>query len=171
MKQSIENLTENENKFLELLLEKGNISDADIAKKTGMSKSTCSRIRKKMEKLLISEYIPIIELDKVGVEVFLVLLFKWNAFDKDDLTKKTFKEFEKDPHVIFLANGQGSAGQSTVIFMGFNSLTQYNDYFKEFRKKYDKYIENVNSLILPSKELIKHDFTEIIKKELLKGVD
>ncbi|MBI2653312.1 Lrp/AsnC family transcriptional regulator [Candidatus Woesearchaeota archaeon] len=167
MKQSIENLTENEKKFLELLLEKGNISDADIAKKTGMSKSTCSRIRKKMEKLLISEYIPIIELDKVGIEVFLVLLFKWNSFDKEDLTKKTFHEFEKDPHVIFLANGQGSAGQSTVMFMGFKSLEQYNEYFKEFRKKYDKYIENVNSLILPSKELIKHDFTEIIKKELL----
>ena len=167
MKQSIENFTENEKKFLKLLLEKGNISDADIAKKTGMSKSTCSRIRKKMEKILISEYIPIIELDKVGIEVFLVLLFKWNAFDKEDVTKKTFNEFEKDPHVIFLANGQGSAGRSTVMFMGFKSLEQYNDYFKEFRKKYDKYIENVNSLILPSKELIKHDFTEIIKKELL----
>ncbi len=167
MKQSIENLTENEKKFLELLLEKGNISDADIAKKTGMSKSTCSRIRKKMEKTLISEYVPIIELDKIGIEVFLVLMFKWNSFDKEDLTKKTFHEFEKDPHVIFLANGQGSAGQSTVMFMGFKSLEQYNEYFKEFRKKYDKYIKNVNSLILPSKELIKHDFTEIIKKELL----
>ena len=84
MKQSIENFTENEKKFLKLLLEKGNISDAEISKKTGMSKSTCSRIRKKMEKILISEYIPIIELDKVGIEVFLVLLFKWNAFDKED---------------------------------------------------------------------------------------
>ena len=167
MKQSIENLSEYEKKFLKLLLEKGNISDADIAKKTGMSKSTCSRIRKKMEKILISEYIPIIELDKVGIEVFLVLLFKWNAFDKEDVTKKTFNEFEKDPHVIFLANGQGSAGQSTVMFMGFKNLEQYNEYFKEFRKKYDKYIENVNSLILPSKELMKNDFTEIIKKELL----
>ena len=167
MKQSIENLSQNERKFLNLLLEKGNISDTEIAKKAGMSKSTCSRIRKKMEKILISEYIPIIELDKVGIEVFLVLLFKWNAFDKEDVTKKAFDEFEKDPHVIFLANGQGSAGQSTVMFMGFKSLAQYNEYFKGFRRNYDKYIENMNSLILPSNELIKNDFTEIIKKELL----
>jgi len=167
MKQNIENLSENEKKFLKMLLDKGNISDADIAKKTGISKATCSRIRKKMEKTLISEYIPIIELGKVGIEVFLVLLFKWNAFDKEDITKKAFEEFEKDPHVIFLANGQGSSGQSTVMFMGFRSLYQYNEYFKEFRRKYDKYIENVNSLILQSNEIQKQDYTEIIKKELL----
>jgi len=167
MKQSIENLSENEKKFLKMLLEKGNVSDAEISKKTGMSKATCSRIRKKMEKTLISEYIPIIELDKVGIEVFLVLMFKWNAFDKQDITQKSFEEFEKDPHVIFLANGQGSAGQSTVMFMGFKSLIQYNEYFKTFRRKYDKYIENINSLILPSNEIQKQDYTEIIKKELL----
>jgi len=169
MKQSIENLTENEKKFLELLLEKGNISDADIAKKTGMSKSTCSRIRKKMEKTLISEYVPIIELDKIGIEVFLVLMFKWNSFDKEDITKKAFEEFEKDTHVIFLASGHGSAGQSTVMFMGFKSLIQYNEYFKDFRRKYDRYIENTNSLILPSNEIQKQDYTEIIKEILLKG--
>lgn len=167
MKQSIENLSENKKKFLKMLLDKGNISDADIAKKTGISKATCSRIRKKMEKTLISEYVPIIELDKVGIEVFLVLLFKWNAFDKQDITKKSFEEFEKDPHVIFLANGNSSSGQSTVMFMGFKNLEQYNEYFKGFRKKYDRYIENVNSLILPSNEIQKQDYTEIIKKELL----
>ena len=169
MKQSIENLSENEKKFLKMLLDKGNVSDAEISKKTGMSKATCSRIRKKMEKTLISEYIPIIELDKVGIEVFLVLMFKWSAFDRQDITKKAFGEFEKDPHVIFLANGQGSAGQSTVMFMGFKSLIQYNDYFKEFRRKYDKYIENMNSLILPSNEIQKQDYTEIIKEIILKG--
>lgn len=166
MAKSVEDLSENEKKFLKLILERGNISDVEIAKKTGMSKSTCSRIRKKLEKKLISEYVPIIKLDEIGIDLFLVLMFKWNSFDKEDLTKKTFEDFEKDHHVIFLANGQGSSGLSTVMFMGFRNLEEYNNYFKEFRKNYDKYIDEVHTLILPSTEIIKHDFTEIIKNVL-----
>lgn len=170
MKLNINKLSENETKFLKLILDKGNISDAEISKKTGISKSTCSRIRKKIESSLIKEYLPIIELDEVGIEVFLVNIFKWTAFDNDTLTKKTFDSFDKDPHVIFLANGEGSGGLSTVMFMGFESLDQYHSYFKEFRKKYDKYITNVNTLMLPSKEVIKNDYTEIIKQVLLRGI-
>ena len=162
-------LTQNETKFLKLILDKGNISDAEISKKTGISKSTCSRIRKKIESTLIKEYLPIIELDKVGIEVFLVIIFKWKAFDNETLTKKTFDNFDKDSHVIFLANGEGSGGLSTVMFMGFENLDQYHSYFKEFRKNYDKYINNVNTLMLPSKKVIKNDYTEIIKQVLLRG--
>ena len=169
MKLNIKKLSENEKKFLKLILDRGNISDSEISKKTGISKSTCSRIRKKIETYLIKEYLPIIELDKVGIKVFLVVVFKWTAFDNDILTKKTFDSFDKDSHVIFLANGEGSGGLSTVMFMGFENLEQYHSYFKEFRKKYDKYITNVNTLMLPSKEVIKNDFTEIIKQVLLRG--
>ena len=55
------------------------------------------------------------------------------------------------------------------MFMGFKSLIQYNEYFKNFRRKYDRYIENMNSLILPSNEIQKQDYTEIIKEIILKG--
>lgn len=168
MAKSNAKLSEKETKFLICLLDNGNLSDVAIAKKIGASKATCSRIRKKLEKDLISEYIPVVDLDKVGVNVFLVLLFKWNAFHNEELTKKTFKAFDEDPHVIFLANGQGSGGLSTVLFMGFTSLEEYNAYLNEFRKRYDPYVEGLTHLILPSKEIVKHDFTEIIKK-VLKG--
>lgn len=161
MKQNLNNLTKNEKKFLIALLD-GSRTDAEIVKKTKLSKATCSRIRKKLEKDVIEEYIPIIELDRFGVEVFLVMMFKWNSFDKTELTKKVFDELEKNPHVIFLANGEGT-NASTVMFMGFENISKYTEYFKEFRKQYDKHISNVNTLLLPSKEIIKQDFTEIIK--------
>ena len=157
------NLTINEKKFLKLILEKGNINDTEIAKKTGMSKSTISRIRKKLEKNLISEYIPIIDLPKVGVDVFLVLTFQWMAFDNDILTKKTFDELKNDPQVIFLANGEGSTS-STVMFIAFQNLDEYHSYLKDFRHRFGKHAVQINTLLLPSKEIIKNDFTEIIKK-------
>jgi hypothetical protein len=162
MQQNIQKLSKNEKKFLIIILEKGNIPDIEISKKTGLSKATCSRIRKKLEKTWIMEYIPIIDLDKAGVEVFLVAMFKWLSFDKEELTKKTFSDLEKDPHIIFLANGEGSK-TSTVMFLGFRNFNEYSQYFKNFRKKYDKHISNLDTLMLPSKDVIKNDFTEIIK--------
>ncbi len=156
-------LTVNEKKFLNAILKHGNVTDTVIYKETGLSKSSCSRIRKKLEGTLISEYIPIIDLYRMGIDVFLVLTFQWNAFDNEQLTKKTFCEFKKDPHVIFLANGEGSTS-STVMFIAFEDLDNYHLYLKEFRKKYGKYAYQINTLLLPSKEVIKNDFTEVIRK-------
>jgi DNA-binding Lrp family transcriptional regulator len=168
MRQNLTKLSENEKKFLISLLNGGNKTDVEIAKKTGINKSTCSRIRKKLEKDLITDYIPIIELDKVGIDVFVVLMFKWKAFDNEELTKKVFTELKEDPHVIFLASGEGSSQFSTVMFLGFTDIEQYHEYFKQFRKKYDKHTDNVSSLLLPSREVIKTDFTQIIK-HVVKG--
>jgi len=168
MQKNINKLSKNEKMFLLSLLNGGNKTDTEIAKKTGLNKSTCSRIRKRLEDDIITDYIPIIELEKVGVDVFVVLMFKWKAFDKEDVTEKTFSELEKDPHVIFLASGEGSPQFSSVMFLGFLNIDDYHKYFKEFRKKYDKYISNVASLLLPSKEVIKTDFTQIIK-HVIKG--
>ena len=155
-------LTKSEKKFLSYILQEGNMTDAEIAKKIHLSKSTCSRVRKKLEKTLISEYIPVIPLDKVGLDVFLVLTLQWNAFDNKELTKKTFSKFEKDPHIIFLANGEGSIA-NTVMFIGLQNIDKFHVYLKEFRENYGKYTSSINTVLLPSKEVIKHDFTEIIQ--------
>ena len=165
MGNNVINLSVNEKKFLGCILDNGNITDTEIAKNTKISKSTCSRIRKKLEKSLISEYIPIIPLDKVGINVFLVLTFQWIAFDNNHATKNAFSKFENDPNVVFLANGECST-VSTVMFIAFEDLDDYHTYIKEFRKNYGKYTDNINVLLLPSKDVIKNDFTEVIKKSL-----
>lgn len=162
MQQKISKLTENEKKFLLCLLDKGNIKDTEIAKRTHMNKASCSRIRKKLEEDFISEYIPVVELDKIGIEIFVVVTFRWNHFNNKDLTKKFFTSLENDPHIIFLANGEG-ASISSVIFLGFSNINEYYTYFKKFRQEYDSFINNMSYLILPSNKVIKNDFTEIIK--------
>ena len=141
-------LNKNEIKFLDYILKNGNSSDAKICEDTGLSRSSCSRIRKKLEKNLISEYTPIIELHKVGINVFLVLTFKWKAFNNSTFTKKAFSEFNADPNVIFLANGNGS-NSSTVMFIAFDSLEHYHAYLKEFIRKYEACTDNINHLLLP----------------------
>lgn len=164
MKQSIKKLSKNEKKFLISLLEDGSKTDAQISREISVSKSTAYRIRKELEKeKIIVEYIPIIDLDKIGVEAFLVLLFQWIAFKDQDLTNKMLKELERDPHVIFLGNGEGSEGLTTCIFLGFRDLDEYNTYLKNFRSKYEDFLEKIVTLLIPSKEIIKHDFTELVR--------
>jgi len=165
MQQNIDKLTKNEKKFLICLLDDGSLTDTEISKRIKVNKSTCSRLRKKLEKEFISSYIPIVELDKVGIDIFIVLTFQWRGFYNKELSSRFFSELEKDPHVIFLANGEGST-LTTVIFLGFKNIGEYHNYFKELRKGYDKYLNGVNYLILPSKEVRKNDFTEIIKHTL-----
>ena len=160
-------LSGSEKKFLNVILKQGHVTDAVICKETGLSKSSCSRIRKKLESSLISEYIPIIDLDKVGINVFLVLTFQWKAFDNLNLTKKTFADFEKDANVIFMANGEGSIA-STVMFIAFENLEDYHKYLKSFRINYGKYTDNIHTLLLPSKDVIKNDFTEVIRKVIVR---
>jgi len=162
MKQSFNNLTKKEKEFLSAILDKGSVSDAEISKKTGISKPTCSRLRKKLEKNLIEEYIPIIPLDRAGIDIFVVLMLKWNRFNDDKLTRETYEAWENDPRVVFLANGQGNP-YSTIMFLGFRNINEYHEYFSGFQKKHDHNVSNLNSMIFPSKEVIKMDFTEILK--------
>lgn len=167
MKSESLQLTKKEKEFLKCVLVNGNLTDSEISKIISISNSTCSRIRKKLEKTLISEYIPIIDLHKVGVNVFLVCTFQWNALNDSVLTKKVFFKLKSDPHVVFFANGEGSAA-NTVLFMAFQNLDNCYAYLKKFREEHGKHVQNINTLFLPSKEIIKNDFTEIIT-EMLKG--
>jgi DNA-binding Lrp family transcriptional regulator len=165
MKQNLIKLSKNEKKFLISLLEDGSKTDVQISKETGMSKASASRIRKKLEKEgIITEYIPIVDLDILGVDVFLVLMFQWKAFKDEKLTSQIMKELENDSHVVFLANGEGLEGLTTCVFMGFRNVGEYYNYFREFRKKYENFIGKMSTLMIPSKEIIKHDFTDIAKK-------
>lgn len=167
MRKSFINLSKNEKKFLISLLEDGSKTDVQISKETGISKASASRIRKKLEsEKIIAEYIPIVDLDLIGIDVFLVFLFQWKTFKDDKLTSQIMRELESDPNVVFLANGEGSEGFTTCVFLGFKNIEEYHSYFKKFRKKYENHIGKMSTLLIPSKEIIKHDFTDITMKIL-----
>ncbi len=170
MIKSCTSLSKNDVKFLLSLLDNGSKNDTEIANDINMSKATVSRIRKRLEENFISDYIPIINLEKVGVNIFLVALFQWKSYKDDALTKKFIAELEKDPHVIFLADGEGNDGLTTSVFFGFEDINEYQEYFKEFRKKYEDQIGKVVTLITSSQQIIKHDFTDIIKHQLRRCV-
>lgn len=166
MKVSFNNLTKNERLFLISLLEDGRKTDTQISKELKMSLPTVTRIRKKLEEeKIISDYLTVVDLDTIGIGIFSVFLFEWKSFSDEKLTEKVFSEIENDPHIIFLARGDG-AEYTSVLFAGFTNFEAQHTYFKEFRKKYEPYLGKTTLLVMPEKQILKNDFTDLVKHVL-----
>jgi len=163
MRQSIIKLSNYEKLFLKAILVDANKSDAQIAKESGMSKATANRIRKELKKKkIILKYLPIVDLDRLGINVFMAILFHWKGYKDVKRTEAMLSDLEKDQHIAFLASGEGS-GFTHIVFLGFADLSQAHNYFKKFRMKYDDEIENMVSFFIPSNEIVKQDYTDTIK--------
>jgi len=164
MKKSIDKLNKNETKFLISLLEDGHGTDSEIARKIGLSKASVGRIRKKLEtQEILVDYIPIVDLDKFGVNLFAVVMFQWTAFSDNEKTRRMEKEFISTPHVVYLAGGESSNNLNYVAVLGFTDLAEYNTFFDEFRKKYSSSIGRLETFFIPSNKILKQDFTDLAK--------
>ena len=167
MKKSIKKLSESETKFLTALIQDGSKSDTEIAKEIGVSKATAGRIRKSLQSGgIVQDYIPIVDLKQFDVDMFVVIMFRWNASDNKQLTQKLNKDLDQDPHVIFLANGHGSNGLTTVLFLGFKDVEEYNSYFDRLNLKYGNNMGNIITLISSTKGIVKQDYLPLVLKRL-----
>ena len=165
MKQSFKNLSKIEKKFLLSLLENGTKTDTEIAKELNISKSTSGRIRKRLMRNIIEDFIPIVDLSKFGIDVFMIVLFQWKGFKNKEQTKRMFIDLENDPNVTFFGTGEGS-GYTTALFLGFSDLSEAHSYFNEFRKKYENNIGNIIDFFIPGDQIRKQDVTDILKHKL-----
>ena len=164
MKKSISNLSETERKFLLSLLQDGSKIDAQIAREIGVSKATAHRTRKKLEeKDILVDYIPIVNLDKMDLKFFAILLFQWNKFDDKKLTEEMLTDLQKDPHVVYLAAGDSSTGLTHAMMLGFSDLSGYHAYLERFRGEYKGCVDNINAFFIPYEKIIKQDYTDLVR--------
>jgi len=164
MKKSILKLSQTERKFLLSLLEDGSKTDAQIAREINVSKATSYRTRKKLEEEdILVDYIPIVNLDKMDINFFAIVMFQWNKFDDKKLTEKMLTDLREDPHVVYLAAGDSSNGLTHAMMLGFSDLSGYHSYLEQFRGKYRNYIDKINAFFIPSEKIFKQDYTELVR--------
>jgi len=164
MKRNNLKLSEIETKFLFSLLENGGKTDAQIAREIKVSKATAHRTRKKLEmEDILVDCIPIVNLDKLNIKFFAIVMFQWNKFDDEKMTNDLLKDLKNDPHVVYLAAGDSSEGLTNVMMLGFPDLSAYHSYIQEFRKKYKNYADNIRSFFIPSEKILKQDYTGLVK--------
>ena len=164
MKQSFINLSDLDKKFLIRLFESPESSDSDIAENIGASKATVGRIGKKLRKSgLIQSFLPIVDLDSLGVDFFAVITFGWKSFDNIKITSKMEKAIEKDPKVVYFSGGESSGGLTHMLMVGFQNMPEYHNWMRECRTNYGENITDCRTFFIPAKKIIKQDYTGLIK--------
>lgn len=159
MSSGLEKLSENEKKFLRSLVEDGNKTDAQIAKETGMSKATANRIRRRFEDDgTLQEYIPVIRLEEVGVELYALFTVR---------VSETFnrRALAQEPNIIFL--GDTDDFEDTVIaFAGFADYEDYHGFVERFKDEHSDGVESFETQLIAPHNIVKDDFTHLIKHTL-----
>ena len=163
MQQSFNNLSENEKKFLEAILEDGSRNDPELADEIGVSKSTANRIRRDFEENgVIEDYIPIIDLEGIGVNLYGV----FRGEIKGDVDTE---ELASDPRVIFLGES-GDFQRKIIMFAGFSSYTDYKEFLNKLREEKGEKIEDVDIELISPKDIQKEDFTHLIQHKITQSL-
>ncbi|MDY6777043.1 MAG: Lrp/AsnC family transcriptional regulator [Candidatus Nanohaloarchaea archaeon] len=159
MPKRIEEMTENEKRFLLSLIEDGSKTDTEIANEKGMSKSTANRIRRSFEESgVIAEYLPIVRLDSVGIEVFATI-----AMECEEPVDEG--EIASIPNVIFMGETDDFK-RSYIIFAGFSTFDEYNEFIEDFKDEYREKVSSFENHLIAPGNIIKEDFTQLVKHNL-----
>ena len=128
------NLTRNERKSLNLLLENGRITDTEIAKKLKITKQAVGKIRRKLEGLeIIKGYRAELDYGKLGINTFAIAILKFTPKSWEELGELGIeKKIAELSHVIDVYRiPEGSA--THIALCGFKDLTELDRYFRKFQ--------------------------------------
>jgi len=169
MQQSSIKLTKTERRFLTSLTKGGDKNDSEIAKEMKVSKATVSRIRKKFtEEDLLAGATPNLNLEKMGICFYYVLVFQWNAFADRKLTEKMERDFISTAQTIYFAEGS-NPNSKYIAKMAFLDFEDYNSFLAEFRRKYGASISDLETFFIQPKRILKEDYGDLIRM-LIGGV-
>jgi len=163
MKKGFVKLSKTEKEFISSLFKDASKTDSDIANEIGVSKASVSRIRKKLieEKVLV-DFTPIIDFEKIGIKLFAMVTFDWGNFKDQKVTEQMQEFLVKNPHTILLTEGESVDGLNYLLYLGFEDLEDYHEYFSSFRKNYGEFVKQLNVFFIPINKIIIHDYGNLV---------
>jgi DNA-binding Lrp family transcriptional regulator len=169
-------LTENDKKVLKKIIEYSKIPDSEIATSMEISPQAVFKIRGKLEKLgIIKGYIPIIDFQKIGVNIMTILIIRltadsWNKHSDTAISER----ITHNPHVIE-AYRVADANASHILLLGFRDSEHKEKYIRHIQTKYSKEIEIKDVYTFPVNSRIVHNpiglLHEIINKTDISDYD
>jgi DNA-binding Lrp family transcriptional regulator len=144
-----------EKEILFELLKNAKISDRQLAQKLNTSQSTVTRVRKRLEKTVIKSYTALPNLSKLGINLGSFTFGKCGR-SREEIMKCLEKLAEKDPRIIFAAEGEGM-GKSCIVASLHEDFSDHIKFIREFRSRCKGIKDAVDSFLIPSEEIF-HDF-------------
>jgi len=138
-------------KLLYELIKNSKRSDRDLAKTLGVSQPTITRMRKKLEQKMISEYTVIPNWAELGYEIMaLTFVGVKPTYQTEAEAKKVEKWMMKHPNVVFAADGQGM-GMTAVIISFHRNYTGFLRLLTETRTEWAEYLTDIQAFIVTVK--------------------
>ena len=133
------------------LIKNSKRSDRDLAKTLGVSQPTITRMRKKLEQKMISEYTVIPNWEELGYEIMaLTFVGVKPTYQKEAEARKVEKWMMNQPNVVFAADGQGM-GMSAVVISFHRNYTDFLKFLTETRTEWAKYLTDIQTFIVTVK--------------------
>lgn len=146
-------------KLIAELMKNSRRSDRELAKATGLSQPTVSRLRIKLEKEgYIKEYTIIPNLEKFGYEIMAITFIKLKkaltSKQVEEARKIAKEELDKSPFgVILLERGLGF-GYDGVVIAVYENYTRYVEHLKWFSTFEFPEMSKIESFIINLKDPI-----------------
>ena len=138
-------------KLLYELIKNSRRSDRDLAKVLGFSQPTVTRTRRKLEDdKFVLQYTALPDFTKLGFELAAFTFTHWLPEAK---AESPYKWLEKDPRVIFVADGSG-LGKNTIIVTMHKNYTDYSNFIADLRQKSN--VQATNSFMTALADIKKH---------------
>lgn len=135
-------LTVNQKKVLHKIIQKGRISDTNIAKEMNISQQAVFKIREHLENIgVIEGYTPLINFEKVGINVlhFMGVSVKsklWNQFKESEINNKLM-----ELPMLFELYRIPLSTVTHIMVLGFKDLDQVEKFMKKIKSSYSEEFE------------------------------
>lgn len=142
------NLTQREKQVLVELLKNCKISDQEIARKLKTSRPTIFKIRQRLEKQeIIKGYTPVIDFEKVNLEIHATILFKWRDYSKTDELARIIGFIKNLPEVVLFVKGEGIGSKTDLIISLHKNLKDYETFIRRLKYEWKDNVENVETFL------------------------
>ena len=140
----MKNLTSREKQVLTELLKDCKTSDQEIARRLKTSRPTIFKIRERLEKEgIIKRYMPIIDFEKLNLNLQSVILYKWRDYSKTKELENTVKFIKTLPEVILFIKGEGIGSKTDLIISIHDDLKDYERFIRKLKYEWKDNVENV----------------------------
>ncbi|MFQ6068529.1 MAG: Lrp/AsnC family transcriptional regulator [Candidatus Bathyarchaeia archaeon] len=141
-------------KLLYELIKNSRRSDRDLAKVLGFSQPTVTRTRRKLEEeKYVLQYTALPDFTKLGFELVAFTFTQWLPEEKTK-AESPYKWLEKNPRVVFAAEGNGLDGKSAIIVTVHKNYADYSNFVSDLRQKSAVY--SMNSFMVALTDIKKH---------------
>jgi DNA-binding Lrp family transcriptional regulator len=132
-------------KLLFALIRESRRSDKELAKSMGLSQPSVSRKRAWLEeKGFIKEYTITPNLRKMGFELLVFTLLDFNQPLTDETNARARQWVEKEPSVLFWADGEG-AGIGSIMVSVHKSYGDFSKFMSQFRMDWQANVKTLQN--------------------------